>query len=69
MDLMQRFVGSSAIRMAKYFGWVTVVIFLVAVLGFGASPMIFLPIGIGGLMLFAHLNDRADRIARERGLR
>jgi hypothetical protein len=68
MNLMECFVRHP-MRMAKWFGWATTVIFLVAVLVFQAPAWVLLLICIGPLVLFAQLSDRGDRIARERNLR
>jgi hypothetical protein len=66
--MMESFVRDP-LRMAGYFGNAMTVALLVAVFVFDAPGWILALILVGGGTLFAQLSDRADRIARERGLR
>jgi hypothetical protein len=63
--MMERFVRSPN-RMAGYFGWATTAIVVVAIFGFGAPPLVLVPIGFGSLMLYGHLQQRADARYRRR---
>jgi hypothetical protein len=63
--MMERLVRDP-LRAAGHIGNVASLVILVAVLGFGAPPWIFLPVSIGALILLLHVSMRAERRARER---